>query len=262
MKLVGAVSLILIFFCAKASGQAFRAAASVPDIEEDGFYQLFISPEINLYLNNDFSDIRIYDQFNQEVPYLFQKGSRRFNDFEILIKKFELDCCTLLMLHNLDKAATDNIRLVIRNEVTAKEATLLGSNDRQNWFTLRDWFKLQVAINQGFSEIKIVDIPNSNYEFFFLRFNDSTGAPLNVVKAGYNVTDPKIDLTEIPLKIVTSNNIEEKKTYVRLLFDTLQFVDKVEIAVGGVKFFRRRATLSEKRIRKSKNGKSSEYYNS
>jgi hypothetical protein len=69
-----------------------------------------------------------------------------------------------------------------------------------------------------------------------------------------------INSTEIPLKILTSNNVQEKKTYVRLLFDTQQFVDKVDIEVGGVKFFKRKATLSERRTRKSKNGKLSEYY--
>ena len=138
----------------------------------------------------------------------------------------------------------------------------MGSNDRQQWSTLKDWFNLPVTTSEGFAEIKIADIPSSNYEFFFLQFNDSTGAPLDIVKAGYNALDPRTDLTEIPSKIVTSNNVGEKKTYVRLLFDTLQFIDKVEIEVGGVKFFRRRATISEKRIRKSKNGKASEYYSS
>ena len=262
MKLVATVSLILIFFGMKAQDQSFKAAASVPAVEEEGFYQLLISPEINIYLNNDFSDIRIYDPYKDEVPFIFQKGARRFNNFKILIKKFEPGCCTLLMLHNSDKVATDNIRLAIRNEVTAKQATLLGSNDRQNWLTLKDWFKLPVISNGGFAEIEINGFPNCNYEFFFLRFNDPPSAPLNIVDAGYNITDPKLDLTEIPLKIVASEHAEEKKTYVRLLFDTLQFVDRVEIAVGGVKFFRRRAILSEKRVRKSKNGKTSEYYSS
>lgn len=260
--------LILVICYGKASAQTFEAEATIPEIADDGFYSIFIPPRINVYLKDDFSNIRIYDQQNREVPYLIQEGfsanSNEFHEYEILLKNHTSGCCTLLMLRDSAETPINNIRLIIQNTAVTGEATLLGSNDRLNWFTLKDWFVLKKSKPQGETfEIKVTDFPKSNYEFYFLRFNDAK-EPLRILKAEYSMEySMNENYTEIhPLKIVTSDSALEKKTYVHLLFDTLQFINKLEIAASGVKYFRRTATLFEKQIKKSKKGKPTEYYNS
>lgn len=256
--------LILIIFCwLKTSSQSFEAEAAIPGIETDGFYRIFISPAINVYLNNDFSDIRIYDQQNREVPYLFQKGyttnyPAQMYELEIVGNEHNPACCTLVMLHNSNLSPNNGITLVVKNPTVAKNAILMGSNDRQHWLTLKDWSNLQVSgIYEGTSEIRIADLPSSNYEFYFMRLNEALPTPLNIIRAGFYGKHTEI----LPRKIITTENASEKKTYVRLLFDTAQFVDKLEIKITGPKFYRRKATLSEKRIGKSKKRKQTVNYN-
>ena len=138
----------------------------------------------------------------------------------------------------------------------------MGSDDNQTWFSIKDHFILEAPLNNdGTHEIKIVGFPWSNYEFYQLKIKDSVNAPLNILKAGY-YADQYADgkFTVLPLKINSYDSAAQKKTYVNLLFNTIQFVDKLEIDVSGVRYYRRNARLFEKRVG-TRNGERTEYYN-
>ncbi len=255
-------ALILIIFCwSKTSSQSFEAEATIPGVEADGFYRIFISPAINVYLNNDFSDIRIYDQRNQEVPYLLQNGYTmnypgHIYEFEIVGNEHNPACCTLIMLRNSSLNPINGITLVVKNPTIAKNAIVLGSDDRQQWTTLKDASSLQASdLYEGTSEIKIADLPSSNCEFYFIRLNEASATPSNVIRAEFYGKQTEI----VPRKIITSENASKKTTYVHLLFDTVQFVDKLSIKITEPKFYQRKTTLSARRI--GKKGKQSGDYN-
>jgi hypothetical protein len=264
------ITIALILCCMHVcESQSFKSEAAVPKIQQDGFYRIWISPDINVHLNDDFSDIRIYDSNNKEVSYLFQEESgsnylEEFKEYEIVEKQHKKGCCTTLILRNPEKSPINNINLIVKNAEASRFASLLGSDDKQQWFALKDYLILNaISYDKGTFEAKIVDFPWSNYEYYLLRVDDSTFAPLNILKAGYystNTTEGKQTKLS-PVKITSSDSIAEKKTYVRLLFNAPQFVDKLEIVASGTsKYYRRRATLSEKRMTRSKTGKREEYY--
>src|SRR6187551_2396314 len=157
--------LFSIFLLASSSltfSQVFKGEASLPAVDTDGFYKIFISPEVSPYFNAQFSNIRIYDQQKAEVPYLFQTESplyysEKFKEYEIVEKKQQKNCCTSLMLRNPGSQAINNISLSIKNAEVTKHATLLGSDDRENWFALKQHFVLSALNNQNkTSEVKIV----------------------------------------------------------------------------------------------------------
>src|SRR5688572_24880799 len=250
-----------------SQGQSFTSEASVAPVERDGFYRIFISPAINAHLNNGLSDIRIFDSQGHEVPYLLQKELpeyhiNHFVEYEIFKKESKSNCCTTLLLRNVNRTPINNIHLIIKNAEARRQASLLGSDDKQTWFSIKDHFILDAPVNDdGTQEIKIVGFPWSNYEFYQLKINDSINAPLNILKAGY-YADQYADgkFTALPLKINSYDSAARKMTYVNLLFNTIQFVDKLEIDVSGVRYYRRNARLFEKRVR-TKNGERTEYYN-
>ena len=259
--------LILLFYFVQSYSQSFKAEATLPPVEKDGFYSIFISPEINAHLNNGFSDIRIFDTKGREIPYLFQKElpvyhATYFSEYEILENESKPNCCTSLLLRNLSRTPINNIHLSIKNAEAQREASLLGSDDKQTWFAIKDHFILDAPRNNlETQEIKIVGFPWSNYEFYRLKIIDSTNAPLNILKAGYYTEQSSGGkFTSLPVKINSYDSTRQKKTYVKLLFSTVQFVDKLEIDISGVKYYRRHATLFEKRAR-TLNGKRTEYYN-
>ncbi len=264
------LTILLAIFCfGQTNAQSFQGEASVVPIARDGFYRLLISPKVSVHLNNDFSDIRIFDKQNHEVSYLLQKESpayyaEHFYDYEIVEKKYTPGCCTSLILRNQNRTPINNIQLVLKKAEAAREATLLGSDDQQQWFAVKDRFILSPFNDPTEAvDVNIIDFPWSNYEFYQLRLNDSAKAPLNISKAGYYDARSALgNYTAIPLaKMSTADSVKEKRTYVRLLFEKPQFLDKLEIVVKGSRYYRRTATLSEKRVRKSKKGKRTEYFN-
>lgn len=133
----------------------------------------------------------------------------------------------------------------------------MGSDDRQNWFALKEYFLLSsINSTNSTSEVKIVDFPLSNYTYYILKINDSTSAPLNILKAGYyEVLSEDGKYTEIATSILKTDSAKEKMSYIRIQFDTTRVVDKVVLSMTGSPYFLRKATIQQKKERKKKKGK-------
>lgn len=263
--------LLLIFIIASvnpAISQKTIGEVVVPKVEADGFYRIFISPELSPYLNREFTNLRIIDQLNKEVPYLFQKEiptfyTQRFKEYQLVEKKQQKNCCTSLTLKNPDNQPINNISLSIKNADVTKHATLLGSDDKQNWFALKQHFILDAIdnINQT-SEIKIVDFPLSNYTYYLLQIEDSTSAPLNILKAGYyEINSEEGKYTEVSsFKILKSDSVNRKKSFIRITFDTIQVIDKISLSLTGTHYYLRKASLYVNKVRQNKKGAIEHYY--
>ncbi len=262
------LSIFLFTSLNLAFGQVFKGEASLPAVETDGFYKIFISPEVSPYFNAEFSNIRIYDQKKIEVPYLFEKESpsyysEKFKEYEIVEKKQQKNCCTSLVLRNPGSEAINNISLSIKNAEVTKHATLLGSDDKENWFALKQHFVLSSLNNQNkTSEIKIVDFPLSNYTYYLLQIEDSTSAPINILSAGYyEMQSENGKYSEnSSLHFIKSDSAKQKKTYIQISFDTTQVIDKLIVSLTGQPYFLRKTTLYSKEERKNKKGISEFYY--
>ena len=262
------LSIFLFTSSSLAFSQVFKGEASLPAVDVDGFYRIFISPEVSPYFNAQFSNIRIYDQQNVEVPYLFQTESpshysEKFKEYEIVEKKQTKNCCTSLMLRNPDSQAINNISLSIKNAEVTKHATLLGSDDKENWFALKQHFVLSALNNQSkTSEIKIVDFPLSNYTYYLLQIEDSTSAPINILSAGhYEVQSEDGKYSEnASLNFIKSDSARQKKTYIKISFDTTQVVDRLIVSLTGQPYFLRKTTLYTKEEMRNKKGDREFYY--
>ncbi|MBL0740846.1 hypothetical protein [Chryseolinea lacunae] len=264
------IATILSTSIALAQAPVFVAEAPLPPVENDGFYEVPVSPALAAYLTESLGNVRIVDGQGHEIPFLVREEkphvySMQFRPYEILEKKQEEGCCTSLMLHNPKQSLLNSIQLVIKNADVSKEATLLGSDDKEHWFALKQHFMLYPSTNaSGTSEIKIVDFPMSNYRYYSLRIADSTSAPLNILNAGYfEDRQEEGKYTAVPVKeMFQREKAGEKKTYVTLHFDTARRVDKLELALKGSPYFLRQAVLYDVRQRTNKKGKTETYYNS
>ncbi len=264
-RYIGIAFLSLGFFPAVA--QQFKAEATLPPTDADGFYRVLITPEAAAYPNQTFSNVRLYDAQQKEVPYIVEQEQpvyqkEQFREYTIVEKKQEPGCCTTLILENPDKAAINNINLLIRNAEVIKEATLSGSDDRKSWFVIKEKFTLQSIDNPNeAAAMKTVNFPLSNYTYYQLRINDSTQAPLNIIKVGYyNALTSIGAYTEVsPRSIATADSIKQKKTYIHVLFDTLRLLDKVELSLTGTPYFMRQVDVYERQVRNTKKG-TKDYY--
>jgi len=248
--------LILVLFITPTVvfGQKFKVEAPLPSIEKKSFYNVPLSPEITAWLESDFSNIRIMDETGHEVPYIIQVEQPAFSNVEFVEYKMEKtqqkNCCTTLTLINKEKKQMNNIILEVRNADVVKRATLRGSDDRQSWYALKEEFLLgSFSDSRRTSQLSILDFPLSNYEYYQVIINDSTTAPLNIVRSGYYNTNTDFGTYfEVPKVTLTSADSSKGRfTWAVVKFDTTQFIDKLEFDISGPAFYKREATLFDKR---------------
>ena len=260
--------LTLIFLSSVSFAQTFVAETQLPKVESDGFYNIALTPETSAYLNNGFTNIRIFDEQNREVPYMLQVDvphtvTEVFREYSILEKRQKKNCCTDIVLHNPDQRLSNNLRLVVKNADVTKEATLLGSDDKVHWFALNQQFVLTPASSkEETSEMKIVNFPLSNYQYYSLQIDDSTSAPLNILTAGYfEVQKEDGKYSEVSIKrIGTIDSVKQKTTYLLIQFNRGSTIDKFDLAMKGAPFFLRKAMVHVPKNRSLKGGKTEKYY--
>jgi hypothetical protein len=259
--------LLMLLIVAYADAQTFTHTAALPKVESDGFYKIFISPEMDPYLASDYHSVRLMDPADKEVPYLIDREtpvdvSQLFRMYTIIEKRMQPGCCTYLTLKNTDKKPIDNISLKIRNADVIKQATLLGSDDRKQWYALKEQFFLYADNNTSdVTRMDIVNFPLSNYVYYSLRINDSTTAPLNILNAGFYESQKKKGMyTEIKgLSASTADSVKEKNTYINFSFAGSRFVDRIEFLLEGAPFYHRKAFLYEPKERQLKKGRRETY---
>jgi hypothetical protein len=252
------VGFCLLISCV-AQAQHFTGESQLPAVDIEGFYRIGITPELAAYLKADGTNIRLFSK-KEEVPYLLQSEransfSEEFKAYEIVEKRQVKNCCTIVTLRNPEGTSINNIILSIKNADVHKQATLLGSDDQRDWFALKDRFSITSVLNeQQTSEIKIIDFPLSNYVYYQLQIDDSSSAPLNVLKAGYfkvNNEDGKYTALN-QVAVSKSDSLSEKITYLNITLDTLQWVDRLVLSMSGAPYFLRHATLLVQRERINK----------
>jgi hypothetical protein len=255
--------LLFVFILTNISclAQEFRAESNLPAVNADGFYRIAISPEHTTHLNDRFTNIRIIDSKGAEVPYLFQveqpsHHTMKFKPYNIVEKTLTKNCCTTLVLENSASEPINNISLSIKNADVTKQATLLGSDDKTNWFALKESFRFTPINNQKeISEVRIVDFPLSNYVYYKLQINDSSNAPINILSAGYfEVSTESGKFSQVPVQITTSDSIKQKQTFIKITLDTAHVIDKIQLRMKGAPYFLRVASINEQKERENKKG--------
>ncbi|HEY9008592.1 MAG TPA: hypothetical protein VIM75_20785 [Ohtaekwangia sp.] len=256
------IIIILIINVLATQAQTFRAEATLPAVHADGFYRILLSPDAAPYPNREFSNVRLYDATNKEVPYVLREEKpvyiqEQFHDYTIVEKKQSSGCCTTLILQVAGKTPINNINLLIRNADVTKQATLSGSDNGKEWFAIRDKFYFQSIDNATeAADMETVHFPLSNYAYYSLTINDSSSAPLNVIKAGYYDTSVSEGIyTQVTARsMVTADSAKQKKTYIYLQYDTLRLLDKLELAMTGAPYFLRDVQVYQRATRFAKKG--------
>jgi hypothetical protein len=245
-----AILILFLISCQVVKGQTFDVSASLPKVSQTGFYRIPLSPEMISHLSEGFTNLRIYDSLQLEVPYLIKEEvpvftTRKFVEYPV-IEKSNKDLFTQIIFSNKKRKAISNVTLVIKNAETTKEATLQGSEDGATWYALKENFYLSSiqAANQTY-EMRILDFPLSNYSTFKLKINDSTSAPLNILRVGYYESDLVAgNYTQLPQpQLSVTEDRSNKKSIVKIVFNTVMLIDKLEFEIKAPALFNRSAVI-------------------
>jgi len=245
--------LSLIWISSNIFAQKFNWEAALNNIPEDGYYRINISPEIVSASENNNSDIRIYDASGKEIPFFIEKEqSVNFKEFFVEYKMITNETqrtwpyYSRIVIHNPKKNEISNFQLIIRNADVSKTLKLSGSDDKRNWYVIKDKYRFRSIYNdEGTSVIKILNFPKSNYEYYEILIDDWRDNPLKIEKTGFfdttveegkytTITKPEIEQRELT---------EEKQSLVKVNFPTKQLINKIHIKINGPEFYYREAEI-------------------
>ncbi|RRB01111.1 hypothetical protein [Larkinella rosea] len=250
------ILLVVAAFIGRAQSFGFRA--EIPAVQKTGYYRILLPPAVVGQLKADRSDIRLFDEKKQEIPYILNRDQPnqkvQFNDYE-LVSKITSAVSTKLVLRNGNRKPISSLGLIIKNTNLRKKARLSGSNDAQTWYGIEDNYLLEpVASTETTSEARIIGFPLSDYAYYQLEINDSLSAPLNILKVGYyTTTTDEGQYSAIPgVSFAQKEQPEDHKSQVRIAFNTLSRPDKLTISVDYPVEYRRRVELAERRTWKTK----------
>jgi hypothetical protein len=262
-------AFVLSLFIGSLCAQSFEWKAAIQKPDSSGFHRILLTPEIISKLGIQLHDIRIYDDAtNKEVPYVMRteepiQSKQLFKEYPIIEKRSEKNKFTYLVLSNEKQTKISNISLVIKNADVLKELTLSGSDNKIDWFVLKDKFTITNINNPTeTSEIKILDFPLSNYTYYQVKISDKKSAPLNIIKAGYYDFNTEYGkYVEVPgATLVQTDSASEKKTYIKIKYSANYIIDRLSFSFSGTPYFLRHATLFEKQKMKVKRKKTETYY--
>lgn len=247
------VLLICCLFCySNIFAQQFRWNATVDSIENDGYYDILLSPQITSKMSANFADIRLLDFLGKEVPYVLntEKHALRqtlFHEYEIIAKEHQNDWdYTRIVIRNKNRKIIDNFSVIIKNADVNKWLKLNGSDDNQNWYVIKDnyFFQSFFSTNET-SEIRVLNFPPVNYEYFELLISDHFDKPLNILKIGYY--DEQIEegkFSEItPIQIIQKDDSIKKVSNILVQLPNYQYFDKIVFVIEGAEQFFREASL-------------------
>ena len=247
--------LLFLFILTGIQGfsQDFSWQSKTGPVETKGFHEILLSPDIIGKLRNDMGDLRIYDSTGSEVPYILYSEKpvefkQMFKEYTIIKKEHHGDY-TRLVIHNPEKNEITNFSLEIKNADVRKWLTLNASDDQKQWYALKEHYYYQSFYNNdNTSEIRVLNFPRSNYEYYELLVCDYYDNPINILKAGYY--DLSIEAGKY--SAIANPNITQtdtlKQSIIKIEFSGKQYIDKLQFEVEGPEFYYRNASLSLGRV--------------
>lgn len=247
------LSLVGNLFC-----QGYKWQSELTKTTSSGFYKIDLDPSIIAKLNPNFSDIRIKDNREIDVPYFVEKEpfsitKRVFKEYKIVEKIKWKNGATVLVVKNEGKDTINNIQLQIKNFDVRKRLELAGSDDYKNWYTIKENYLFRSANGlQTTSEVKSLNFPYTDYKYYRIIIYDWFSLPINVMKIGYFDTyQEQGKFKKLENQNVTRfDSSETKQTYIKINFKEAPYFDKLVIKADKPAYYYRKAKICSQRIDK------------
>lgn len=229
------------------TGMKAQGEASLPQVEEKGFYAIDLPWQVMGEARPDLSDVRLVDGAGEEVPYLLKEDRTQpagsvFEDYPIGIRT---EGRFTKVTVETDGRPLSSFTLRIKNADVKKRAVLQGSNDRKNWYAVKEHCPLEYPYDrtQTKADIKI-DFPLSDYRWYLLSVNDSVSAPLNILQVGRWKAGSGSEQNEwlVPASETRLTN-GEHTTDIVLAYPSRYYFSKAIFYISSPEYYNREASL-------------------
>lgn len=269
MKMKRIINVIIgLAFTLNGFAQEFKYEAKIDPVKEKGYYKIALSPQLLGKLNLDVSDLRIVDTANNEVPYFISQEkestvSSNFISYTILERYVLEDSTSFIVFHNSDRKKISKVTFIVKNTDVRKRASLSGSNDRENWFVVKENYLLHSMNNdKETTDFKLLDFPLSDYEFFKLEMVDKNQLPINILDVGYYDSEKSNgNETEFNFPIVSSKD-SANSTFIKIALDQPMYLEQLTFNINAPEFYSRSAVVKVKQQRVNSKKKVITHYSS
>jgi len=230
--------------------QEFNVEGKISDLKSNGLHSVLITPEIRSLANQNLSDIRIFDSKNKETPYFltddFNTTSTAFEEYKIISKNTIPNKISSIIFENNSNKNITELTLAIANSDVEKSYNISGSNDLSEWFGLVNNRPLNdLSDSENTFIYKKISVPNNQYRYLKIDFNDKKTLPIAVLKVGKfsSLTSSSV-LQEIKKEEFKIQEFpKSKKTRITFKFENVQIINQISFTIKNASLYRRTAKI-------------------
>jgi hypothetical protein len=228
--------------------KAFKYGAGLEKIPASGFYKIALSPEVLSRTRPDLADVRIVDEDDRQVPYIFGSSLPAVNHV-FLLPLFEgpsePDSVSSYIVGNKEGYSLNQLVLQLRNTDVKRTLNLSGSDDSKKWYAIKDNMPLEPSASAGKNGTyeQLLNFPFSTYRYFRIDINGNHKLPVEIASIKlFEWRSIQPSYTQLPAAIITQRD-SDKVSYVTLKFKNLYQINKLLLHLSGAKFYNREVSI-------------------
>ena len=244
--------LLIAFFLFTVQGFSQHSHKAVlQKVNTNGFYSININQELSSLLDPSLNDLRIVDENSNQIPYIINRttptSSNAFKAFQIHENNLKDSGKTHLVVQP-GLSSINSIVLIIRNAAVSRTATLSGSDNMKNWFTIAEDILLAPSPSDKNDRYALnLSFPVSSYKYLKLVINNGKNDPLHIIEAGTimsNIGASKTVYINNPPVQFQQTDSTDRYSYIRIFQAKPYHTNRITLKLQGPPFFKRYIELN------------------
>ncbi len=248
------IFIILLFSLFTAAfAQDFKVEAKLEKVDESGFYKIKLPPELISAMENFPADLRIYDEQNNEIPYIFKNYEDSKLAETLKYSKFQNSKIEVSNKRKLISIVNDKNQIFSRfyilykNGQKAYNLKLFGGNEKNKLKEISITVTT-LKYNKLGSVLELIDFHPCKYKFFKIQMDKYSTKYPQISKFGYiERTIPGKAYLKLKNPKIKQNDYKDKKvSRIKITFNSPQRINLININTGNIDFYYRNARIQIK----------------
>lgn len=230
--------------------------ADLAPVQESGYYNIELDHRLVGNAKPKGTNLRIVQQEQgnrMEVPYFIRAVQPTANETKIVdhpvLDSVERDSINRFVIHNPEKKKITDFYITINKADVALSASVKGSNDKQEWFIVKQKTPIYTyASSEREEETLFVSLPEGRYLYYEMELINNQTTPLKVNKVSTIVgtkTYGQFSPTQLRYEKSTLA-AKDKKTTVSFVAQDLSYIlNKIVFEIAAPRDYYRKAVLRD-----------------
>lgn len=230
--------------------QHFSNKAKVNPVAGNAFYKIKINADVIAYCNNQLEDLRLFDNDGMEVPYLLNK--EHLYEQHTTFSTYSFDQSKdgnkdIIIVENKNRDSIGQFLFEMKNADASRLIRISGSDNKDNWFVVRDSFYFESYGDNNATMIKkTLQFPKTDYGFYKIEIrNNNNESPLNIIRIGNNnnATIPAVfqRVNGVSYTVVDNN----KSTFIHFRIKPGNKIDRLAFTIDAPEMFLRNVIIKK-----------------